>query len=1044
MIRLALAVLALTATLSDAAEVFSGENPAQGPLNAGKSIRYSFHLPAQSFFCLRADALQTALHVTVRAPEGKTVAEAQAPKGLYGAYSLAGTSPAAGDYVLEISNDSPRPAAYEVRLVELRPASPNDSKRIEAEKLLNQAIDAAASVPSDQGAVAALRACDQVADERCRARAVFVAGLLYLYQNQFPKADQEMERALAFETNDDYSRAAILNWRMMVQTRLGNFSAARDTAQRAVDASEKAHSSNLLAMAYTRRTAISRSLGQDDEVISDFRHAIQIAESAGLRSVAVESQVQLASILLAYGEPGAEELLQAALATSEALKLNEHEAFALNTLVTVRRRQGDPQGALEYASRATPLYADGTDPGGQADNLLLLAAIFADLRDYNKAADYNDRALKLARSVSDRGRESAALIGYANLKARQGDSRGSVGFLREALDLCRNVTHNRLTEAEVLQAIGAQLAKLKDFTGAEENYSSALRIYEQTRDSFKQAEILGRIGALYADRGDHPAALEYYRKALDLRRRVGDKMGTVISQLTIARALRREGKPLEARSILAETQQDVESLRQRIAAPNLRMGYFGGLQPFYEEYVDLLIQLYHDAPAAGYEKTAFQVSEFAKARVLLDNFPEIPDAMTPELAKREKQLRLSIRRAAENSKAQSAATLESLLERYELLFNEIKAQNPQYGAEKSPPILTAGEAAAQLLDAHTVLLEYKVCDGKSYAWVISSEGVYVAELPGREKLRALVSRVSEARSGEETVDADRIYWAAARELSEAVIAPLAEKLKPGRLLLVTDDALQEVSFAGLPWPAAPRSQPVPLVERFSEIIYIPSASNLAAGRSLPRTGKPPKEIAIFTEPLYKPDRANLLASGPESRKIATLAPRDRVLVLSGPQANPAAVESAHLENFRHILFVTHSVIDTKHPDLSGIVLSEVDAAGKPQIGILRLIDIYRLHLRADLVFLAACEGGEGKSVPGEGLVALSRGFMYAGARSVIATLWQMHDVPTARLMGDFYRRVMGPEKWNAAAALRETQLSLWRQKRSPREWAAFVIVGDTK
>lgn len=1039
MIPLALAFLALTATLSEAAEApFSRESPAQGTLDGGKSIRYSFHLPAQSFFCLRADALQTALRVGVRTPAGQTLTEVLAPKGLYGAYSLAGTSTDTGDYFVEVSNDSPRPAAYEIRLVELRPAAATDPQRIEAEKLLNQAIDGAATVPADRGAAAVLQACDKTPDAPCRARAGFVAGLLYLHANQFAKADPEFERALSFDSNDDYLKASILNWRLSVQTRLGNFSAAQDIAQRAVEAAERAHSPNLQAMAYTRRTAVSRSLGQDDDVIADFQHAIQIAESAGLRSVAAESQVQLASVLLAYGEPGAEELLQSALATSETLNLKQHQAFALNTLATLRRRQGDPQGALEYASRATTLYADGTDPGGQTDNLEQLAGIFSDLRDYNKAKDYNDRALKLARSVGDRGRESQTLIGYANLKARQGDSQGSVSLLREALDLSRNVTHTRLTEAEVLQAIGLQLARLKDFAGAEESYSNALHIYEQTRDSFKQAEVLARFGALLADRGDQPAALEYYRKALDLRRKVGDKMGTAVSQLTIARSMRREGKLEEARSILAETQQEVESLRQRIAAPNLRMGYFGGLQPFYEEHVDLLMQLRSTAPNAGYGKAAFRVSEFAKARVLLDNFPEIPDAMTPEQAKREKQLRISIR------KAQSPAALDSLLAQYELLFNEINLRNPRYGVQKSPPILTADGTATQLLDEHTVLLEYKICDAKSYAWVISPRGVYEAELPGRQRLRELVSQASQARTGPETADADRLYWAAARELSEAVLAPVTDKLSSGRLLLVTDDALQEVSFAGLPWPGAPRSRPVPLVERFTEITYIPSASSLAAERALSRPGPPPKKIAIVTEPLYKPGRANLLASGPESRKIVKLAPPDQVLLLSGPQANPAAVEDAHLENYRHLLFVTHSVIDKKHPDLSGIILSEVDAAGRPQNGVLRLLDIYRLHLRADLVFLAACESGEGKSMPGEGILALSRGFMYAGARAVIATLWPMNDVPTARLMGDFYKRMLGQQTGNAAQALRETQLALWREAHSPREWAAFVLTGDAK
>lgn len=373
--------------------------------------------------------------------------------------------------------------------------------------------------------------------------------------------------------------------------------------------------------------------------------------------------------------------------------------------------------------------------------------------------------------------------------------------------------------------------------------------------------------------------------------------------------------------------------------------------------------------------------------------------------------------------------------------------------------MDASETARTLLDDNTVLVEYKVCDSRSYAWIITPHEVYSAELPGRDQIRALVGRLSVARDAPDTVGADQIYWNAARDLSDAVIAPVAEKLRAKRMYLVTDDVLQEVSFAGLPWPAGSRNQkPVPLVERF-EVTSIPSASTLAAMRDLHRPDPAPKAIAIFADPVFAPDderivpsgenaglsvgtRPRLKASGAEAAKIARLVPADQTAVFTGAGANRTAFENSHLEDFRHILLATHAVVDTRRPDLSGIVLSEFDAEGSPQDGIVRLLSVYGMRLRADLVVLSTCESAEGKNAPGEGLLALSRGFLYAGSRAVMATLWQVRDPAAARLVSDAYTRMFGPQKARGSAALRNTQLALWREGQSPRKWAAFVMIGD--
>jgi CHAT domain-containing protein len=142
-------------------------------------------------------------------------------------------------------------------------------------------------------------------------------------------------------------------------------------------------------------------------------------------------------------------------------------------------------------------------------------------------------------------------------------------------------------------------------------------------------------------------------------------------------------------------------------------------------------------------------------------------------------------------------------------------------------------------------------------------------------------------------------------------------------------------------------------------------------------------------------------------------------------------------------FATHGLLNNEHPELSGIVLSLFDKQGQPQEGYLRLRDIYNLKLPVDLVVLSACNTGLGKDVKGEGLIGLTRGFMYAGAASVVASLWKVDDEATAELMRLFYGYMLR-DGLAPAAALRKAQVSMSQQKRwqSPYYWAGFVIQGQ--
>ena len=177
-----------------------------------------------------------------------------------------------------------------------------------------------------------------------------------------------------------------------------------------------------------------------------------------------------------------------------------------------------------------------------------------------------------------------------------------------------------------------------------------------------------------------------------------------------------------------------------------------------------------------------------------------------------------------------------------------------------------------------------------------------------------------------------------------------------------------------------------------------------------------------------------------------LAPRNNSLEALDFAANRTLATSADLSQYRIVHFATHGLINSRHADLSGIVLSLVDQEGKPQNGFLRLYDIYNMHLSAELVVLSACQTALGKDIKGEGLVGLTRGFMYAGAARIVASLWRTEDRATAVLMGRFYESMLSGNGMSPAAALRKAQLSMWNDKRwrQPRYWAAFTIQGEWK
>jgi CHAT domain-containing protein len=184
----------------------------------------------------------------------------------------------------------------------------------------------------------------------------------------------------------------------------------------------------------------------------------------------------------------------------------------------------------------------------------------------------------------------------------------------------------------------------------------------------------------------------------------------------------------------------------------------------------------------------------------------------------------------------------------------------------------------------------------------------------------------------------------------------------------------------------------------------------------------------------------------EAADVARRFPSGEVTMLTGVEAQAGAVRTMAAKS-SIIHFATHGIVDDTQPFDSYLALAD---------GKLTARDIYGLNLNADLVFLSACRSGMGK-VTGDGVLGLTRAFLYAGTRSVVATLWDVADEPTAKLVSSFYKNLsQNPDK---AQALRSAQLSVLRQLRAgkmqvatrrgpltlpenPVFWASFVLIGE--
>ncbi len=764
----------------------------------------------------------------------------------------------------------------------------------------------------------------------------------------------------------------------------------------------------------------------------------------------------------------------------------QRECLTLSSLGTLYVTLGDKRKAIDCYHTALKLNQIHRDKAIEASIQINLGIVYKALGENAKAMEFYQLALTGSRALGDQELEASVLTNLARLHDLTGDKPTAINYYMQVLPLWRSLADCN-GEAVTLKNLGA----LHESTGRKEDalnhYRKALELSQLTGDLVREAHIRGDLARVERDLGNFKASRAEIEQAL------------AFFELQRQQLLNPE---LRASFSVTNQQYYEFYIDLLVQQANLQTAEQHSEKIAGQVRQDYLAEAFLASESA---RTRALADLIAESRVdLRDGIS--PELLQQE---RNLGQELTIRKAervALQRKKSSVAELESVEQEivrlgaaFEQTQSKIRQQNPRFAALTRPMPIHLAEVQQKLLDADSVLLEFSLGEKRSFVWAISQDEFQVVTLPSRAEIETQAQKFYDlltARSQTlkfETpqqkqlriTQAERELKQAGISLSDALLQPVARMLGQKRLLIVGDGILNYIPFAALPEPIADRRQPL-LVNH--EIINLPSATVLAELRrdlSLRKTAT--KDLAIVADPVFSrlDERLNLSQSNspfetattavnrptaaaldsvmrspterdagglsrlPYSRreafKIAALAPEGRRLLALDFQANRSLVTDGLLSPYRYVHFATHGLLNNQSPELSGLVLSLVNDAGEPQLGVLRMGDIYKLNLSAELVVLSACRTGLGKEIRGEGVIGLSRGFMHAGVPRIISSLWSVDDAATAELMSRFYRELMSG-KPSPATALRSAQLSLWKTKswQSPYYWAAFTLQGEPK
>lgn len=734
-------------------------------------------------------------------------------------------------------------------------------------------------------------------------------------------------------------------------------------------------------------------LGRFDEAIARYYEAMQILAAAGDRPGQARALHGIGVALKAAGEPErAEVMLERSLALRPAGSDDRSRHVALVVLGDLHRERGDNREAVGLHTEAITI---ATSPHEEARGRVALARDYLATAAYEDAKRELDLALALPLPETHRYRASAWL---------------ELGEVEAALG------HDEASDAA---------------------FARALRIHSDARSDLEQAYVLERR-----------ARVAFTARSLE---RVVADTGAALALLN---RVSLEGTHGDQRALF---------LASRRSTVELRLETFMALAQAAAREGDL-------KRAASLERLALAVSEASRGIALRDRLRADGEAAVSGalLDRRRKLYELLVGKRARQDALQERAApdvarVAVLAEEIEHLRTELDSVEARVGLERRQAgTSTTVDEPAALLEAPpgTVVAEYFIGERNSWLFELRGDELDVHRLPARSELEPLAHRLHE-RWQSPAGGSDRSL-AAADPLARMLFAPLHAAATDDALLIVPDGALYLIPLAVLvrrsqaaalaknvsivPSLAALRDStgarpPAPrLLAMIADPIFSGTDPRVHDGHAVPRSIAHELDAGLTRSARTLESLTRLPGAEIEAREVLELVPREQTLVLTGAEATRERLLTAPLDQYRILHFATHAWSDSQDPALATLVLSRLDVDGRPQDGALRLSDIAGLRLNADLVVLSGCETALGREIAGEGPVSLSQGFLRAGARAVVASLWRVPDTSTTVLMRHFYEHLLRDRR-SPAEALGLAQDAVRSQRRwaDPYFWAGFQL-----
>jgi CHAT domain-containing protein/Tfp pilus assembly protein PilF len=810
---------------------------------------------------------------------------------------------------------------------------------------------------------------------------------------------------------------------------------------------------------------IRQSLGFMGRRRGDLAAAEAELEAAlALQETLAPGSLPLASTLSGLGTvaniqgdlPVAEQLQRRALAIQERVAPDSLSvASTLNNLGAVLRLRAELAAAEECFQRALAIrerIVPGTS-GAMLGNLGNVALARGDL---DAAEHFYRGALAVQEKFRPGGVEMAAsLSNLGEVAAARGDLPAAQAHYERALAIKHALAPGTATVAITLTNVGAVARERGDLAGARGHLQRARAIYESLANrSVESADNLHWLGEVELAAGDLPAAEGHHRAALEIRReRAPGSADEAKSCQRLATIHRRRNELDAALSMYGCALAALDAQRRTLGGTDEARARFGThYAAYYRETVDLLV-------GQGRAEEAFHVLERYRARGLLSLLAErdlVFSADVPEDLDRARRLanaeydrafaRLGEAQGAEVAKRREA--LDAIRRRQASIQERIRAASPRLAALQYPEPLDL-PAVRRALDAGTLLLSYSIGEERSLLFAVGpgpDDFAAVRLDATAETLRRDVSRFRELLTHGGTLTVREVRRVS-RRLSDALLAPVASQIaRAGRLMVLPDGPLHLVPFAALADPAAPATRYLGATRP----IHLAASATVFAELARKRRPRRAPSMVAFGDPDYAADAARgtrvelrpLPATRAEVEALAAVFPAASATYVGAEATEEKAKAVGEGPTLLH--FACHGLTDEEFPLDSSLALSLPPAAAKDRDnGLLQAWEIFeRMRIDADLVTLSACGTGLGRSMSGEGVLGLTRAFQYAGARTVLASLWAVNDRSTADLMTFFYGNLRRGQ--STAEALRAAQVAMMRRPSTshPSRWAAFQLVGD--